>query len=117
MKGLTNYEKENRPWGDFERLTINESTTVKILTLSAGGAISLQTHEHRSEFWRILKGSGVIHIENKDDDAHEGDSFFIPCFAEHRIIAGSDGLSFLEISFGYFDEKDEERLEDKYGRA
>lgn len=117
MKGLTNYEKENRPWGNYERFTLNEPTTVKILVLSAGGAISLQTHEHRSEFLRVFKGSGVIHIENKDDDAHEGDSFFIPCFAEHRATGGPEGLTILEIAFGNSDEGDITRLEDQYGRA
>ena len=62
MEGLSHYEKEIRPWGDFERFTLNETTTVKIITVKEGESISLQTHEHRDEFWRVLKGSGIIHI-------------------------------------------------------
>src|SRR3989338_4663707 len=73
MEGLTHYEKEERPWGAFERFTLNEKTTVKIITVNAGEAFSLQTHEHRDEFWRVLSGSGVIHIGDIDKDAHVGD--------------------------------------------
>ncbi len=117
MEGLTNYEKEERPWGNFERFTLNEQTTVKIISIKAGEAISLQTHEHRDEFWRIIKGSGIITINGKDTTAHEGDEFFPPHHAEHRVEGGPEGLSFLEIAFGYFSEDDIHRLKDKYGRA
>jgi len=117
MKGLTNYEKVERPWGNYERFTLNEQTTVKIITIITGESLSLQTHEHRDEFWRVIKGSGVISIEGKSEDAHEGDNFFIPRFAEHRAIAGPDGLIILEIAFGDSDESDITRLEDQYGRA
>ena len=35
----------------------------------------------------------------------------------HRIFAKNKEVKVLEISFGTFDEKDEIRLEDKYGRT
>ena len=117
MKGLAHYEKEIRPWGDFERFTLNEKTTVKIITVNEGQPISLQTHEHRDEFWRVLKGSGVIRIGDTDYDAHEGDTFFCPRHSEHRVTGGPGGTVFLEIAFGDFDEGDINRLEDRYGRA
>ena len=117
MEGLTNYEKETRPWGGFERFTLNEKTTVKIITVNAGESFSLQTHERRDEFWRVLSGSGVIHIGDIDNDAHVGDTFFSPRHIEHRVTGGFKGLTFLEIAFGDFDESDITRLEDKYGRA
>lgn len=117
MEGLSNYEKEQRPWGDFERFTLNEKTTVKIITVSAGEAFSLQTHEHRDEFWRVLRGSGTIRIADKDNDAKEGDVFFSPRHSKHRACGGPDGLTFLEIAFGEFDENDIQRLEDRYGRT
>ena len=117
MKGLAHYEKEERPWGNFERFTLNERTTVKIVTVDAGEAISLQTHTHRDEFWRVLKGSGSIRIGEKDNDARAGDTFFSPRHAEHRVAGGPEGLTLLEIAFGDFDENDIARLEDKYGRV
>lgn len=117
MEGLAHYAKEERPWGEFERFTLNEKTTVKIITVNAGESISLQTHEHRDEFWRVLKGTGVIRINGEDRDAHEGDAFFCPRGSEHRVTGGAGGTVFLEIAFGDFDEGDIERLEDRYGRA
>jgi len=117
MDGLLNYEKEERPWGDFERFTLNEKTTVKIIAVKAGEAFSLQTHKHRDEFWRVLKGSGTVRINERDYDAKEGDTFFSPRGTQHRVTGGTGGIVFLEIAFGDFDEGDIKRLEDKYGRA
>ncbi len=117
MEGLSNYEKEIRPWGNFERFTLNEKTTVKIVTVNAGEAISLQTHEHRDEFWRVIAGSGVIQIDEMVHDARIGDTFFSTRGSKHRVEGGAEGLSFLEIAFGDFDEHDITRLEDRYGRA
>ena len=117
MQGLAHYEKEERPWGNFERFTMNEKTTVKLVTVNAGESISLQTHEHRDEFWRIIKGTGIITIDDTAHDAKEGDAFFTPRHSKHRVSGGPEGLSFLEIAFGDFDEQDIKRLEDLYGRT
>ena len=117
MEGLANYKKEERPWGNFERFTLNEKITVKIITVKAGEYFSLQTHEHRDEFWHVISGSGVIHIGNVENQAHEGNSFFCPRGVQHRVSGGPGGTTFLEIAFGDFDEGDITRLEDKYGRA
>ncbi|MDO8742606.1 MAG: phosphomannose isomerase type II C-terminal cupin domain [bacterium] len=117
MEGLSHYEQEQRPWGQFERFTLNEKTTVKIITVSPGQAFSLQTHEHRDEFWRIIKGSGVIRLNNEDRNVQEGDTFFSQRNTEHRATGGPEGLTFLEIAFGEFDESDIQRLEDRYGRS
>ena len=117
MEDLSNYEKEVRPWGNFERFTLNESTTVKIITVSPEEEFSLQTQEHRGEFWRILSGYGTVTVGDDEHEANAGDEFFIPQGQKHRAHAGPDGLSFLEIAFGQFDEHDITRLEDKYGRV
>ena len=117
MEGLSHYKKEERPWGNFERFTLNEKTTVKLVTVRAGEAISLQTHAHREEFWQVLEGSGTITIGTTEHAAAVGKQFFIPRGAQHRVSAGPQGLKLLEIAFGEFDEDDITRLEDRYGRA
>ena len=117
MEGLSNYEKEVRPWGNFERFTLNEATTVKIITVNPGEAFSLQTHEHRSECWRILQGSGTLAIGGLVHDAQPGEVYFIKQGETHRAEATEGGLIFLEIALGEFDEGDITRLEDKYGRS
>lgn len=117
MEGLTNYQKEGRPWGEFERFTLNERSTVKIITVKPGEEFSLQSHKHRDEFWRVLSGSGVITLDEEHRTVHAGESFFSPVGHEHRMEGGPEGLTFLEIAFGDFDENDIVRYEDKYGRT
>jgi mannose-6-phosphate isomerase len=114
---LPHYYKENRPWGLFERFTLNEASTVKIITVNAGEAFSRQTHTERTEFWKIISGSGKASVGSEMHDAKVGDTFLIPPKTEHRMEGGPEGITFLEISFGHFDENDIIRTEDKYGRT
>lgn len=117
MELLSSYEKEQRPWGDFERFTLNEKTTVKIITVNPHEQLSLQKHNHRSEFWKVISGSGIVTIGQEKINAKKGDSFSVSSQTEHRMEAGDEALVVLEITFGDFDENDIERLEDKYGRV
>ena len=117
MEGLPNYLREERPWGSFERFTLNEPTTVKIVRVKGGEAISLQTHAHRDEFWRIIAGSGVVTIDGTEHPAEPGNEFLTRRGSTHRVAAGEEGLTFLEIALGEFDEADIKRIEDKYGRT
>ena len=106
----------NKPWGDFEQFTLNEVSTVKILKLKPNSALSLQKHQKRDEFWRILSGSGFVELNNKKVEVKEGDEFFIKKEDSHRASTKNDSLEILEISFGFFDEDDIKRLADIYGR-
>ncbi|MEK7612767.1 MAG: phosphomannose isomerase type II C-terminal cupin domain [Patescibacteria group bacterium] len=117
MSDLPQYEKDIRPWGNFERFTLNEHSTVKIITVNAGEAFSLQTHANRKEFWRVLAGSGTITVGDAAQEVKPGDQFLIEIGQKHRAEGGPQGLVFLEIAFGTFDETDIKRFEDKYGRA
>jgi mannose-6-phosphate isomerase len=114
---LPHYMRDERPWGKFERFTLNDPSTVKLLHVRAGEAFSLQTHEHRDEFWRVLTGEGVLTVGQEQCPARAGENHFIPRGTAHRAQAGATDLWLLEISFGDFDEEDIVRLEDKYGRA
>jgi mannose-6-phosphate isomerase-like protein (cupin superfamily) len=117
MEGLSNYEKEERPWGMFERFTLNEPSTVKIITVNPGEAFSLQSHKHRDEFWHIISGAGIVTLGEKSQQVKAGDNFWSPKGAEHQMEGGTEGVEFLEISFGEFNEDDIIRVEDRYGRA
>lgn len=115
---LPHRRRDERPWGGFEQFTQNESTTVKIISVHPGEMFSLQTHEHRDEFWHILSGTGTVIAGDAESGARAGDEFWIPRGTKHRAAGiGSEPLRFLEIAFGEFDENDITRLEDKYGRA
>jgi len=108
---------EERPWGYFEQFTHNEPSTVKIIFVREGEALSLQTHEHRDEFWRVLDGTGTITAGSTVEQASAGNEYSIPRNTPHRIEGGIGGIRILEIAKGDFDEHDIVRLEDRYGRA
>ncbi|TVZ28684.1 mannose-1-phosphate guanylyltransferase/mannose-1-phosphate guanylyltransferase/mannose-6-phosphate isomerase [Gillisia sp. Hel_I_86] len=108
--------KEERPWGNFERFTHNEVSTVKILTVNPNEELSLQFHHNREEFWRVLDGRGSFVIGDKTTIGRQGDEFFIPKETVHQIKTADSSVSILEIAFGNFDENDIVRLKDKYKR-
>lgn len=107
---------ENRPWGSFKQFIKNEKSTVKILFVNPNERLSLQYHNHRKEFWRVIAGDPQIQIGDKIITTKIGDEFEIPEKTNHRIIGGKEKAEILEISFGEFDENDIVRLEDQYGR-
>ena len=110
---------ENRPWGKFERFTLNEPSTVKLVYVQAGKRLSLQYHKNRSEFWKVVKGPVTVQIGKEVRILMTGNSIMIPEGTVHRLV-GMDGVPqaiVLEISFGEFDEADIVRLEDDYKRV
>lgn len=109
--------QEERPWGNFRRFTQNENTTVKILSIKPHTSLSLQYHNHRAEFWKVLSGHPVVTINEEKTKASPGDEFKIEKLQPHRLEAEDESVEVLEIAYGDFDENDIIRLEDKYGRA
>ncbi len=108
---------EKRPWGGFEQFCKDKPCTVKILNVNKQSALSLQYHNNRDEFWKIINGFGTIQIGEKIINVKEGEEYFIPRLVKHRAITNDSTLRILEISFGLFDETDIVRLEDKYNRT
>ena len=106
-----------KPWGGFEQFTLNEKTTVKILTFKPRQKLSLQSHKNRKEFWKVIEGNCVIWIGRKKVKAKPGQEFFVRKGQMHRVEALGKTVRVLEISFGKFDENDLKRVEDIYGRV
>ncbi len=112
----TPYE-ETRPWGKFRQFTKGDPTTVKVITVSHGKKLSLQSHRLRSEFWRVLQGSVLITLGTTQHRAYAGDEFWIPVGTVHRLEGLGEKNEVLEISFGTFDEDDIIRHEDDWNRT
>lgn len=108
---------DERPWGRFRRYTLNEPTTVKIITIEPGQRLSEQFHHHREELWVVLDDGAEIQVGDTTVVASAGDEFFVPIEVVHRMGSVSDRpCRVLEIAFGEFDESDIERISDEYGR-
>lgn len=108
---------DKKPWGWEDILALNKLCSVKILNVKPRQKFSLQKHNHRSEFWRVLEGDCIIWLGNKKIKAKSGDEFFISTGKLHRIEALSKTAKVLEVSFGKFDKNDNTRVEDDYGRT
>ena len=123
-------DADDRPWGRWEEY-INEAGApgeegyrVKRIIVSPGARLSLQSHQHRSEHWVVVQGSGMLTLGDTVEEAEErsvtpGDTIFIAQGAVHRIAnpEGNDtDLIFIETQRGDCREEDIERYEDDYGR-
>ncbi len=105
-----------RPWGDFVKFIENSPCTVKIVTVKAGEALSLQYHKSRDEFWHIVSGIGTATVGEEKLDISPNKEFFVPRGTSHRIEARGE-IVLLEIAYGNFDEDDITRTDDRYNRV
>ena len=117
MKNNLDIYQEERPWGIFRRFTNNTPSTVKIITVKPNEELSLQSHNKREEFWRVIDGDGIFEIDDKKYIVEKGSEQYIPIKTKHRMKAGMIGMEVLEISLGEFNEDDIVRYHDKYGRV
>ncbi len=109
---------DQRPWGWFRRYTLNEISTVKVITVRPGHSLSEQRHRDREELWVALDDGLEVQIGGVATVARAGDEFFIPKGETHRMsCVGKDPCRVLEVAFGRFEEEDIERLSDDYGRT
>ena len=109
-------KRTRRPWGWFDLLALNKKCSVKLITVQPKQALSLQSHRKREEFWVILDGAGAMEAGKRRWSVGKGDEIFIKRGQRHRLWAGKKPVRFLEVAFGAFDEHDEKRFSDLYGR-
>jgi mannose-6-phosphate isomerase-like protein (cupin superfamily) len=112
-----NIYSESRPWGRFEKFTENKPCTVKLIYVNANSRLSLQYHNNRSEFWKVIRGAAMVELDGRSAILTEGETISIPKKAKHRISALDSECVILEIAYGKFEENDIVRVEDDYNRA
>jgi mannose-6-phosphate isomerase len=108
-----------RPWGNFKILADDENYKVKQITVSPGCRLSYQYHNKRSETWVIIRGTGLLTLNDGVSLVVPGQTITIPLKARHRIENphATDNLVFVEVQSGLsFEEEDIVRLDDDYGR-
>jgi mannose-6-phosphate isomerase len=113
------FESEERPWGSWHVIDVNDGYKVKRIHVAPGRRLSYQSHEHRSEHWVVLTGSATATIDGVQVVAHAGESIDVPLGAQHRLANdGEDELVVIEVQRGvYTGEDDIVRYEDDYGRV
>ncbi len=108
-----------RPWGKFRSYPFREAGAIKIVTVNPGGALSLQLHKKRSEFWVVLDEGLEMTLGDKTWLTKPGEEIFIPRGTPHRLrCLGQAPARLMEIWVGRrSSEGDIVRLEDLYGRS
>lgn len=108
-----------RPWGFYTCLNGGEGWLSKIITVSAGHKLSLQSHNHRSEHWVVLEGTATVILDGETHVLSKCQSIDIPLMAKHSLQNHTkEVLKILEVQKGdYISEDDIIRYEDVYGRV
>jgi mannose-1-phosphate guanylyltransferase/mannose-6-phosphate isomerase len=109
-----------RPWGYYKNVEGNDNSGFKVKRISVypGKRLSLQSHNHRSEHWVIVKGTGMVQLGNDILILSKDQHVYIPLNTLHRIEnIGDELLEFTETQIGnYLGEDDIIRYEDDFGR-
>jgi len=112
------FPKDFRPWGWFESLAMGQGFQVKRIHVKPGAALSLQSHERRSEHWIVVEGTARVTIDDTVQTMAEGQSVYVPLGARHRLEnPGASPMVLIEVQIGsYLGEDDIVRYEDLYAR-
>ncbi len=119
-ESIVDHEVFHRPWGFYKTTVMNDYFQSKIISVHSGQCISLQSHNHREEYWTIAHGEGEAQIGESIISVSQGSYLFIPKGCKHRIknTDKKESLILIEVQLGaYFGEDDIIRYEDNYGRC
>ena len=114
----TESQHEYRPWGWFKTISNGDNFKVKILHVYPKEALSLQSHQHRSEHWVVVTGTATVVRNDEEFTVQENESVYIHVNEKHQLRnETSDELVLIEVQTGeYFCEDDIVRYKDKYSR-
>ena len=109
-----------RPWGWYKNIEGNDLSGFKVKRIGVypGKKLSLQSHNHRSEHWVIVKGKAKVQVGKDFLILNENQHVYIPKETLHRMEnIGEEELEFVETQIGsYLGEDDIIRYEDDFGR-
>jgi mannose-1-phosphate guanylyltransferase / mannose-6-phosphate isomerase len=113
------FPKDHRPWGFFESLILSECFQVKRISVNPGAALSLQSHNCRSEHWIVVEGVAKVTIDDEVRLVEAGHSVYVPLGVKHRLEnLGAQPMVLIEVQIGtYFGEDDIIRYDDLYARG
>ena len=123
MSDLINLQREkiDRPWGYYTTIHGNDKSLYKVkeIVVLPKSRLSLQSHNHRSEHWVIVKGRAKVQLDTEQIILEKDQHVYIPVKCLHRIENISDEmLEFTETQIGnYLGEDDIIRYEDDFGRV
>jgi mannose-1-phosphate guanylyltransferase/mannose-6-phosphate isomerase len=118
LRQAEEFPRDYRPWGWYETLALSDRFQVKRIVVNPGGALSLQSHVHRSEHWIVVAGTARVTVDGTVSLLAENQSVYIPLGAVHRLEnPGKLPMVLIEVQTGaYLREDDIVRYKDDYAR-
>lgn len=107
-----------RPWGYYREIEKLDQYRIKHIVIYPKQELSLQYHNHRDEYWVVLRGKGKVFLDKEWIEISEGDFVRVPKGNLHKVINEVDEyLEIIEVQIGnILSEQDIVRVEDKYMR-
>jgi mannose-6-phosphate isomerase-like protein (cupin superfamily) len=99
-----------RDWGDETVLVSCEHYTLKIIDMLPNEAGGLQYHHRKDEAGWVITGEATVEYDPGNGvlaqrKIRAGDCVRFPQGAVHRMIAGPKGISYVEASTPYFNDR------------
>lgn len=88
-----------KSWGTFKIIDADDTSLTIKVTLNAGSQMRYHSHEHRSEVWNFIAGTGRIILDGVERVVKAGDIVEIPIGCKHTVIADTP-LKIIEVQFG-----------------
>lgn len=116
---IKTHKTVHRPWGFYTNICENDGYLVKRILVSPKQALSIQSHNHRSEHWTVIKGKAKVILDSSEHILKSGQSIDIPLKAIHSLQNPFDeDLEIIEVQMGdLLSEDDIIRYSDIYGRC
>jgi mannose-6-phosphate isomerase-like protein (cupin superfamily) len=86
------------PEGVWDK-TVFEHGTMSVIIFTPRGH-DYQTEHSQDELYVVMRGSGILLIEDRPNSFGEGDVLFVPANTEHRFVDFTDDLITWAIFWG-----------------
>lgn len=116
---VVDHAQVHRPWGTYEIILKSSCFCVKHIVVKPNAKLSLQSHQHRSEHWVVVKGIADVECGQNRFQVFENQSTYVSKNTKHRLMNFQlTSLELIEVQVGeHIGEEDIIRYDDVYGRA
>jgi cytidyltransferase-like protein len=93
--------KTTRPWGYYRVLHEVPGMKVKELTVNPGCSLSMQRHQHRSEYWIVSEGRALVNFDDGSIELGPHEATDIAVGAWHQLTnPHGQPVKVVEIQYG-----------------
>lgn len=93
--------KTERAWGYYRVLHEVPGMKVKELTVNPGKSLSMQRHQHRSEYWIVSEGRANVNTPSTGTELARHEEFKVPVGEWHQLANPySEPVRIIEVQYG-----------------